>query len=92
MAYIENTFSIVTVEQYLDRYIETDVSLSANCIATAVLGRFEVSAQQWVYTPLYIYIRIYLHSYIRGNRVKLRSYIWDIYVNDYLLTKIVHRK
>jgi hypothetical protein len=35
--HIENTDSIVTVQQYLDRRIETDVCLSASCIATTVL-------------------------------------------------------
>jgi hypothetical protein len=36
------------------RCLETGVCFSAYCIATAVLVRFEVSAQQRVYTPQYI--------------------------------------
>jgi hypothetical protein len=51
----ENTISILVVQQYLDPYIETDVRLSAYCIATALLVRFEVSTQQRVYAPQYIH-------------------------------------
>jgi hypothetical protein len=36
-----------------DGCLEKDVCLSAYCIATAVLVRFEVSAQQRVYKPQY---------------------------------------
>jgi hypothetical protein len=37
MDHIENIVSIVIIQQYLDRCIETGVCLSAYCIATAVL-------------------------------------------------------
>jgi hypothetical protein len=54
MDHIENAVSIVIVQQYLDRRIETGVRLSAYCIATAVLVvPFAVSAQQRVYTAQY---------------------------------------
>jgi hypothetical protein len=49
----KSTVSIVIVQQCLDRCIEMGVCLSAHCIETAVLVRFEVSAQQRVYTPKY---------------------------------------
>jgi hypothetical protein len=37
----------------MGRYLETGVCLSAYRTATAVIVRFEVSAQQRVYTPQY---------------------------------------
>jgi hypothetical protein len=43
-----------TVDVFTDRYLETGVCLTAYCIATAVLVRFEVSVQQRVYMPQYI--------------------------------------
>jgi hypothetical protein len=52
MNHIENTVSIVIVQPYLDRCIQTVVCLSAHCIATAALAvLLEVSAQQRFYTP-----------------------------------------
>jgi hypothetical protein len=42
------------VDVFTDRYLETGVCLSAYCVATAVLVRFEVCAQQWVYTPQHV--------------------------------------
>jgi hypothetical protein len=74
--HIENTVSIVIVQQYLDRcmrircrgnlftdrYLETGVCLSAYCIAAAVLVRFEVSAQQRAYSyTSYHYYYYYNH-------------------------------
>jgi hypothetical protein len=42
------------VDVFTGRCLETGVCLSAYCIATAVfVVRFEVSAQQLVYTPQY---------------------------------------
>jgi hypothetical protein len=37
MNYIENTFSIFVIQQYLDHCIETGVSLFAYCLAMAVV-------------------------------------------------------
>jgi hypothetical protein len=41
------------VDVFTDRYLETGVFLSATCIATVGLVRFEVSAGQRVRTPQY---------------------------------------
>jgi hypothetical protein len=42
------------VDVFTDRYLETGVCLSAYCLATAVLVRFKVSAQQRVHTQQYL--------------------------------------
>jgi hypothetical protein len=48
----KHRYSVVIAQQYLDRYIQISLCLSASCIATAKLvARFEVSVQQRVYTP-----------------------------------------
>jgi hypothetical protein len=47
------------VDVFTGRYLETGAFLCAYCIATAVLVRFVTSAQQRIYTTLYIYIHEY---------------------------------
>jgi hypothetical protein len=62
-----NTVSIVIVQQYFDRCVETDVCLSAYCIETAVLVvLYEVSAQQRIYTPQYA-ILIIFHTKLKQD-------------------------
>jgi hypothetical protein len=53
--------SIVSAETYLlSRCLETAVCLFAYCIATALLVRFEVCAQQRVFTPQYMCVYVYI--------------------------------
>jgi hypothetical protein len=46
------------VDVFSGRFLETAVCLSAYCIATALLVRFEVSTQQRVYMPQYFEFKL----------------------------------
>jgi hypothetical protein len=63
MDHVENTVSIVRIQQYLDRCIETGVCFSAYYKVKAVLVvLFEVSVEQRVYTPQYSTGTLMVHA------------------------------